>query len=614
MSNYLFRMALLVAFISNNSLALAGPVLTADWQQMATAEPMPNGVGARNWTDLTFNTQTGKVVLFGGSGSATYLNDIWEYDAGLDHWENIVPHTLCPGHTGFDGPDGRDTQSFEYDPVNNHYWVIGGGGYKCGPLASRTAGTGTTTTLVVDPALTQTTADFYKDWSVSANSSISFVKSYDPGSKTLTLTTPISGLAPGVAYKLQVWTNSQTWEYAPEADSWRSMENPHWGPVAPSPNTIARSCATSAYSTLDETIVQFGSNGRNDVWALDLKTKTWTQKLPNSSLSPVFKRSETTGAFVYDSVHDVFILFGGRCTSDERCASRGQPLGDTWIYNLKSNTWTKMTPPVSPSPRMQHAMAFDSDNGVAVLFGGVTVDTYYNKVDETNTLNDLWVYDYGSNTWTEITPPSSPPKRYISTMVYDPLNRKAVLYGGNGSNGKGLADVWHLSLLTNHTGPNQPPVVSAAATPLSGDTNTAFTFTGMANDPDGSVVSYEWDFGDGQKGTQGSMTHTYVSPGKYTATLTATDNRGATASAQATLEVVLAPPPPPPVIDVTSVRITGTVSGVGITQVLIGGVPVTVTNGGFEATIQTSTNSVRVDIQATGSGGTVIEPVTISAP
>src|SRR5439155_21290792 len=53
------------------------------------------------------------------------------------------------------------------------------------------------------------------------------------------------------------------------------------------------------------------------------------------------------------------------------------------------------------------------------------------------------------------------------------------------------------------------------------------TFDATAStDPDGSIASYSWDFGDGT-GDQGvSVVHAYTAPGTYTITLTVTDNRG----------------------------------------------------------------------------------------
>ena len=52
-------------------------------------------------------------------------------------------------------------------------------------------------------------------------------------------------------------------------------------------------------------------------------------------------------------------------------------------------------------------------------------------------------------------------------------------------------------------------------------------------DPDGSITSYFWDFGDGTNETGVIANHTYINDGVYTVTLTVTDDRGATASAKA---------------------------------------------------------------------------------
>ncbi|WP_366180469.1 PKD domain-containing protein [Actinomyces timonensis] len=46
-------------------------------------------------------------------------------------------------------------------------------------------------------------------------------------------------------------------------------------------------------------------------------------------------------------------------------------------------------------------------------------------------------------------------------------------------------------------------------------------------DSDGTIESYEWDFGDGKTATGANVTHTYTEPGTYTVTLTVTDNAGA---------------------------------------------------------------------------------------
>jgi PKD repeat protein len=49
----------------------------------------------------------------------------------------------------------------------------------------------------------------------------------------------------------------------------------------------------------------------------------------------------------------------------------------------------------------------------------------------------------------------------------------------------------------------------------------------QSSDPDGSLASFLWDFGDGNVSTQPSPMHTYGDVGSYLVTLTVTDNRGA---------------------------------------------------------------------------------------
>jgi PKD repeat protein len=54
------------------------------------------------------------------------------------------------------------------------------------------------------------------------------------------------------------------------------------------------------------------------------------------------------------------------------------------------------------------------------------------------------------------------------------------------------------------------------------------TFDASASsDPDGSIVSYEWDFDDGSTDSGEIVTHKYSEQGDYTAILTVTDNDGA---------------------------------------------------------------------------------------
>jgi PKD repeat protein len=61
-----------------------------------------------------------------------------------------------------------------------------------------------------------------------------------------------------------------------------------------------------------------------------------------------------------------------------------------------------------------------------------------------------------------------------------------------------------------------------------GQETVTITFDGSASyDPDGTIVAYVWDFGDGTTGTGPTPTHTF-SAGTYTVRLTVMDNDGGT--------------------------------------------------------------------------------------
>ena len=77
--------------------------------------------------------------------------------------------------------------------------------------------------------------------------------------------------------------------------------------------------------------------------------------------------------------------------------------------------------------------------------------------------------------------------------------------------------------------PGQPPVASFTATPTTGMAPLPVSFDASgSSDPDGTIVRYAWDFGDGNSGNGVTLNHTYTAPGIYTATLVVTDNDGAT--------------------------------------------------------------------------------------
>ena len=72
---------------------------------------------------------------------------------------------------------------------------------------------------------------------------------------------------------------------------------------------------------------------------------------------------------------------------------------------------------------------------------------------------------------------------------------------------------------------NTPPTAVATSSCVA----AACTFSGTGSfDPDGHLVSYAWDFGDGTTTTGPTASHSYVAAGTYSVSLTVTDFQGAT--------------------------------------------------------------------------------------
>ncbi len=110
---------------------------------------------------------------------------------------------------------------------------------------------------------------------------------------------------------------------------------------------------------------------------------------------------------------------------------------------------------------------------------------------------------------------------------------------------------------------NKLPVVDLNAAPSSGQAPLTVSFDGSrSSDPDGSIVSYQWSFGDGASASGATASHRYAA-GTYKATLTVTDDSGATATATRQITASSPPPPPPPPPPPTKLKLTASRATVG---------------------------------------------------
>jgi PKD repeat protein len=121
--------------------------------------------------------------------------------------------------------------------------------------------------------------------------------------------------------------------------------------------------------------------------------------------------------------------------------------------------------------------------------------------------------------------------------AFDPSGTGLAVWDGDG-------EIWALLITREEPPPdNKPPVALFSFSPTTGSAPLEVNFNaGASYDPDGTIVSYAWSFGDGKSGSGKTVSHTFAKPGTFTAELIVVDNQGASATAMHSLEVVNQPP------------------------------------------------------------------------
>lgn len=163
-------------------------------------------------------------------------------------------------------------------------------------------------------------------------------------------------------------------------------------------------------------------------------------------------------------------------------------------------------------------------------------------------LGGRYIYtDYAIDTffWVELGPDG---RTQVASGILKQVGASVPVWLGVGPDGNvywlslGFGGGGQLRRLSYTGAVNSPPVITAAsANPTTGAAPLAVTFTGAASDPDGTPVTYAWEFGDGATSTEASPTHTYAANGTYQARLLVTSG-GATVSSDPITVVVGTPP------------------------------------------------------------------------
>ena len=234
--------------------------------------------------------------------------------------------------------------------------------------------------------------------------------------------------------KIQAYVESQT---GTQPGVWSELK-----PSGPVPS--ARFGETLVSLSKSGAVFMFGGakdekSPLGDTWTYDPLANTWTRLEPSGEAPP----ARWGAAAVYLPRSDRVVMFGGM-------GEDGAILGDTWVYSVAENHWSRLATAAAPSPRYRAAIAYDPVARTVVLFGGRTstsTDRSYSAQD----FFDAWELDMNGPAWTPLNLPGGPSEVAAGSAVFVPERQSSNL----------------LLLVGLPPLPGSPPAISEDAPPTS---------------------------------------------------------------------------------------------------------------------------------------------------
>lgn len=406
-----------------------------------------------------YDSRRNRLLVFGGVDSVT-RNDFWVLDLTTDPpaWEAVLPTGSLPPRAAY--------RQAVYDSLNDRVLVFGG----ADSLDDSNNPIGFTGSV----------------WALPADNPTQWAELTPSG----TPPTPRAGASVVYDEPRQRMVLFGGYDGVPLNDAFElSLDsNPAWAPLGatggPPP---ARAAATFAHDTPEDRLVLFGGlalSKLSDVWELDLSANQWTELFP-IGVAPSF-RQEAVG--IFDAPRDRMVMFGGHSDST---ADLSDPL---WALSLGATPEWTVLGNHHPNARLSAASAVDPTRRVMWLHGGlgnagqsvrsdvwalsfVTEDgwvepesvgdpigrryghsaiydgandrlLFFGGMDVALRRNDVWELTLsGTRVWSELSPLGTPPDaRMYHTAVYDDVNKRMVVFGGETASGT-MNDVWELSLI-----------------------------------------------------------------------------------------------------------------------------------------------------------------------
>jgi len=325
---------------------LRGGSSTGTWTRVPTTPLSPSSPSARR--DHAMAATPSGVLLFGGSdGYHQYFNDTWLFNTTSGTWGRLT-NTIT-------APSARHSARMATTPSGD---VLLFGGMNQSGISSN------------DTWLFNTTNGTWGLLNTGSASSPS--ARYFPAMAATPWGVLLFGGSGGGGYPTDTWLF--TYDKNTGTGTWTSLNPPN----QPSGRQVPAMAATPSGDVLLFG-GSVGSGGLDDSWLFSYdgvsKIGAWTEtNTPiNVNNTPPGRGSHAMAATPWG-----VLLFGGADSSR---------YNDTWLFTndgvSKTGTWTNRSPANSPSARSDHAMAYDSQSGKVILFGGTNLG---------HNLGDTWLY------------------------------------------------------------------------------------------------------------------------------------------------------------------------------------------------------------------------------
>ena len=365
------------------------------------AEIPPLGPTARDASTGIYDPIRHRFLAFGGYDIARYRNDVWQLPlGGAAKWTRLI--------VAGEAPAGRSRASAIYDAAHDRMVIFGGwnGSQQFGDVWALSLGGSPTWNRVV-PA------------GEGPSPRSGHTATYDAANDRML----VFGGTDGTRVQNDVWGLSLG-------------STAQWSALLPlSEEPTPRHFHSAIYDAVRDRMVvfagdDFGPIFAGDAWALSLSpAQAWT-RLPVRNDGP---RGIIGHSAVYDVAHDRMIVYGGAGPT------RDLPLvGDAWSFSFEDGiTGTLLHPQgTRPLPRIGQTAIYDPVSSRMIMFGGW---------DGANVYSDLWALSSDYQHWTALATSGGGPPRTYAESVYDPIQRRMIIFGGYGTDGF-HNDLWSVAL------------------------------------------------------------------------------------------------------------------------------------------------------------------------